>query len=90
MKIKELFQKFFYKKEDQYLPEVKKITDYSAINIPKAQVNENIFTCHYCGNRFEFQSKDIFPTSVRLLYKDQFVTGKGIKCPKCLKDSIFG
>lgn len=53
-------------------------------------VNENIFTCHHCGNRFEFQSKDIFPTSVRLLYKDQFVTGKGIKCPKCLKDSIFG
>ena len=60
------------------------------VQFEEVKPNDDLFTCHYCQHQFEFQSKDIFPTSVRLLYKDQFVTGKGIKCPKCLKDSIFG
>ena len=50
----------------------------------------DLFTCHNCQHQFEVTDKMIFPTSVRLLYKDQFVIGKGVMCPKCKQNSIFG
>lgn len=57
--------------------------------IPKPE--GNLFTCHYCGYHFEVNpAKDIFPVSVPILYKNQYVQGKGVKCPECLKDCIFG
>lgn len=51
---------------------------------------EDLFTCHYCKHQFETTPKMIFPTSVRLLYKDQYVSGKGVMCPKCNEVCIFG
>jgi hypothetical protein len=65
----------------------KKKTEVSKLQF---QVQPDLFTCHYCSHQFEVTDKMIFPTSVRLLYKDQFVTGKGVTCPKCHKDCIFG
>jgi hypothetical protein len=48
------------------------------------------FYCHHCNKGFNVTDLMIFPTSVRLLYKDQYVQGKGVTCPHCHKDSIFG
>jgi transposase-like protein len=50
---------------------------------------DNLFTCHHCGYTFEVYSKNIFPTSQRVLIEQYFVQGKGVTCPVCLKDSIF-
>ena len=51
---------------------------------------EDLFSCYHCHHYFKVTDSMIFPTSVRLLYKDQYVQGKGVTCPKCQKDSIFG
>jgi hypothetical protein len=48
------------------------------------------FVCHYCEKEFTLLSQNIFPTSVRLLYKDSYVTGKGVLCPHCGKTCITG
>jgi hypothetical protein len=48
------------------------------------------FICHYCRKSFTLLSKNIFTTSVRLLYQDNYVTGKGVLCPYCLKACITG
>jgi len=48
------------------------------------------FICHYCSKEFILLTKNIFPTSVRVLYKDCYTTGKGILCPHCGQTCITG
>lgn len=54
------------------------------------EVKRDMFTCHYCQHEFEVKDKDIFPANVSVLYKDVYVQGKGVMCPKCFKTCIFG
>jgi hypothetical protein len=78
MKISDIIKKWFWKTEPQIQYEVKEIKQ------------DNLFSCHYCHNEFEVTAKMVFPVSVPMLYKDSFVQGKGIQCPKCLKTCIYG
>lgn len=48
------------------------------------------FVCHYCNKEFTLLAKNIFPTSVRVLYQDNYVTGKGVLCPHCGQTCITG
>lgn len=82
MSVKTFFQNLF-KKEPEVKKEPEETKSYTGNNL-------KLFWCHHCGHGFTVESKDVFPTSVRLLYKDQFVTGKGVMCPKCKQNSIFG
>lgn len=75
--------KIFKKKEIQPLQIVEPLH-------PLQPLQPDLFTCHHCSHRFEVTNKMIFPTSVRLLYKEQYVTGKGVMCPQCKQNSIFG
>ena len=83
--MKDFFKRFFFKEEPQIQPDPDSYREKQPV-----RVNDNLFTCHHCQHQFKVQTKDIFPTSVRLLYKDQFVTGKGVMCPMCKQNSIFG
>jgi transposase-like protein len=70
----------------------KNVTIPEEIKVVTKEENENSdqFICHNCGYQFTVKAKDIFPTSVKLLYKDVSIIGKGVLCPKCKKTSIFG
>jgi hypothetical protein len=48
----------------------------------------DLFTCHYCNYRFE--AKNIFSMPVKSTDGAYFFQGKGVQCPKCLKNSIYG
>lgn len=55
------------------------------------QINDNLFSCHYCQHQFEVNpAKDVFPTSVRALYKDFYFQAKGVNCPNCFNTCIYG
>jgi hypothetical protein len=85
MSIIETIKNFFTSSPDT--PE-EVIIDYAK---QESITQDNNFQCHYCHISFVVNpSKDIFPTSVRLLYKDQYITGKGVLCPHCKKTCIFG
>jgi|WetSurMetagenome_2_1015567.scaffolds.fasta_scaffold942475_2 hypothetical protein len=60
------------------------------VELQQAEPSKDLFSCHYCQHQFEVTPKMIFPTSVRILYKDQFTQGKGVLCPNCKKTCIFG
>jgi hypothetical protein len=62
----------------------------TGIELQKSEVKRDMFTCHYCQHQFEVNAKDIFPANVPVLYKDVYVQGKGVMCPKCFKTCIFG
>jgi hypothetical protein len=79
MKISKIIKLLFWSTEPQLQPEVKQEIKQN-----------NLFQCHYCHNEFEVTSKMVFPVSVPMLYKDSFVQGKGIQCPNCLKNCIYG
>jgi hypothetical protein len=48
------------------------------------------FMCHYCHKAFTLLSKNIFPVSVPMLYKESYVQGKGVLCPHCGQTCITG
>jgi hypothetical protein len=52
----------------------------------KKQVDQTeTFTnsCHICKQRFNIDEKKIFPIQVQLMYKNEYITGKGYECPNC-------
>jgi hypothetical protein len=67
----------------------KVITEFKNKHISDTLTDEK-FACHYCHKEFMLQSKNIFPVSVRLLYKDSYVTGKGTICPYCQQVNVTG
>jgi hypothetical protein len=57
--------------------------------ITDTQLGAN-FVCHYCHKGFLLLSQNIFPVSVRMLYKESYVQGKGVLCPHCGQTCITG
>lgn len=81
MKIIEIIKKWFTKSKPEKTEEIKQ----------SDPVLENPFYCHYCHKVFNVNpEKDVFPLSVKALYKDYFFQGIGVKCPHCQKDCIYG
>jgi hypothetical protein len=48
------------------------------------------FSCHYCFKKFDIKENKIFPIQVKLLYKEEYITGKGYVCPHCKKECVIG
>jgi hypothetical protein len=57
--------------------------------ITDTKIGEQFF-CHYCHKGFTLLTKDIFPVSVPMLYKESYVQGKGVLCPHCGQTCITG
>jgi len=67
------------------------VAEVVAFTDAEHQPKKDLFYCHYCYKGFEVnESKDVFPMSVKALYKDYYFQGIGIKCPYCFKDCIYG
>ena len=46
--------------------------------------------CPSCKKGINIDESKIFPIQVQLLYKSEFVMGKGYKCPNCGNNLIVG
>lgn len=80
MNITEIVSKWFRKTEPELIQD----------DMPESKMN-NPFCCHYCHQVFDVNpSTDVFPMSVKALYKEHFFQGVGVKCPHCQKDCIYG
>ena len=76
--------------QNLFTKEVKETEKQPVLIQPVILPEPELFTCHHCHYQFEVQSKDIFPVSVPVLYENNYVQGKGVLCPECKQNSIFG
>lgn len=68
-----------------------KIFDFffkSKITALKAEKFTNY--CHVCKTGFNIDEKKVFPIQVQLMYKNEYITGKGYECPNCKNKIIVG
>jgi DNA-directed RNA polymerase subunit RPC12/RpoP len=87
-----LFNKL--KADIQKVKEIESKTVIDVVKVEQKAISDlqegEKFVCHYCNLEFALLAKNIFPVSVRVLYQDNYVIGKGVLCPHCGQTCITG